>query len=742
MKNEWRVLAVVCLLVVGVYAYAARAGFMAWREQHAADTPYNKLVEGFQAGQLNLKMDVPGGLAQLVNPYDPDENAPYVSAKHGLNDLSYYKGNLYLYFGVTPALLLFWPFAALTGHYLYEWHAVVIFCALGFLASVGILCGLRRRYFPDVNIWVVAAGALALGLATAVPMLLPRSNANEVAISCAYMLTMLALGAIWRALDEPGRKWLWLMPASAAYGLALGARPTLVFGAIILLVPVVQAWRERRTAWSLLMAATVPITLIGLGLMFYNARRFDSPFEFGLHYQLLADRPATQQFFSLRYLWFNFRLYFLEPVRWSGHFPFVRDIAVPHLPAGHGWVEHPFGILTNVPVVWLALALPLAWRGRTPEPRSAFQGFIVVAALFLCVCLLIADLYYFTVYRFEAEILPILVLLAVIGILGLERALADKPNRRRTVRWVWGSLLIFSMAFNLLATVERCGDVYHNAGQAMQQLDRIPEAEELFQQALRLNPNSIDSHAKLGNIFLQEGKVSEALAHYEQVLSMYPNSAEAHYYCGLALMELGKVPEAVEQYEQTLRIKPDFVEAHLNLGVELEKLGRTTDAIRHYEETLRIRPESPEAHLDLGTALFTEGRAQEAIAHYDEALRIQPDYVRAYYNRGFVLEHLGKLPEAVADYEEAIRIKPDYARAHCSLGDALQKMGKLPEAVAQYEQALRVAPDDAEVHFDLALALEKLGRTREAIDQYRQTLKLRPDYTPARTALARLGAGQ
>jgi Flp pilus assembly protein TadD len=47
-----------------------------------------------------------------------------------------------------------------------------------------------------------------------------------------------------------------------------------------------------------------------------------------------------------------------------------------------------------------------------------------------------------------------------------------------------------------------------------------------------------------------------------------------------------------------------------------------------------------------------------------------------------------------------------------------------------------------EAHFDLALALEKLGRTREAIDQYRQTLKLRPDYTPARTALARLGAGQ
>ena len=35
--------------------------------------------------------------------------------------------------------------------------------------------------------------------------------------------------------------------------------------------------------------------LIGLGLMFYNARRFDSPFEFGWHYQLNGDyRPTTR----------------------------------------------------------------------------------------------------------------------------------------------------------------------------------------------------------------------------------------------------------------------------------------------------------------------------------------------------------------------------------------------------------------------------------------------------------------
>ena len=42
--------------------------------------------------------------------------------------------------------MLFWPYAALTGHYLGHKDAVVVFCATGFLASVGLLCLVRRRY--------------------------------------------------------------------------------------------------------------------------------------------------------------------------------------------------------------------------------------------------------------------------------------------------------------------------------------------------------------------------------------------------------------------------------------------------------------------------------------------------------------------------------------------------------------------------------------------------------------------
>jgi len=554
------------VVVVGVYARVAHSGGLEMRLPDASDTHYNLLVQGFRAGQLNLKKSVPPGLAQLTDPYDPAANARFRTGSDRLHDVSYYKGKLYLYYGVTPVLLLLWPFAALTGHYLYSGQATAFFCALGFLAGAGVLHALWRRYFPEVSVWVVAAAVLALGLATGVPVMLPRSGVYEVAVSCGCMLMMLSLGAIWCALHETRRRSWWLAAASVAYGLAVGARPSLLFGAIILLVPVVQARYERRPVGALLVAAIGPLTVIGLGLMLYNAMRFDSPFEFGVRYQLAGT--SFPQFFSVRFLWFNFRYYFLEPVHWKSSFPFMGGITVPPLPVGRA-VEDTFGVLTNVPVVLLALALPLAWRGRPPEARTALRVFLAAVALFFGIYALTVSLFVFACIRYEVEFLLPLVLLAAVGILGLERALAptsesglaDRPAWRRAARLGWGLLLGFSVAFNLLASVVRCAAAYNNMGITAYQAGQREEAVEHYQRALWINPDYAEAHVNLGAIFLQEGKVGDAIGQYEQALRIKPDFAEAHYNLGAALMVLGKVPEAAEHFEQALRIKPDYVPA-------------------------------------------------------------------------------------------------------------------------------------------------------------------------------------
>ncbi len=218
----------------------------------------------------------------------------------------------------------------------------MIFYALGFLVAAGLLRAVWRRYFPEVSVWVASVGILTLGLATGILEVLSRCDVYEVAMSCGFAFTMLALAAIWCALHEPKRQVLWLLMASLAYGLAVGSRPSLLFGVIILLVPVAQGWRaatepgSRRRVGLLLVAAAGPAMLIGLGLMLYNTLRFDNPFEFGWHYHVeQTTGQTTAQQFSLHYLWFNFRFYFLEPMRWSGHFPFLQAGPLSPLPSGY-----------------------------------------------------------------------------------------------------------------------------------------------------------------------------------------------------------------------------------------------------------------------------------------------------------------------------------------------------------------------------------------------------------------------
>ena len=706
------VLASVCAVVVGLFALMAAESVTELTGWSAADNHYNLLVRGFQHGQLSLDKPAPPQLATLPDAYDPVANERY-RIGCGLHDMSYYRGKMYLYFGVTPALLLFWPWAALTGHYLFHHHAVAIFCAVGFLATAGMLRSVWRRYFPEIGIATVAAGLLALGLAAGVPILLQRAEFWEVAVSCGYALGMLALAAIWWALVDPKRRAWWLAAASLALGLAVGARPFLLLETPILLVPMAAEWNQpagarRRISWRLLVAAAVPLVLCGLGLMLYNDLRFDSPFEFGQRYQLAGDRQDNIRHFSLNYLWFNFCVYFLEPVRWTGEFPFAGDIATPVLPAGHAPIEDPFGILTNIPIVWFALAAPLAWWNRAAEARSVLRGFLLAAAILFGTCAAVLSLFYGNCSRYESEFLPALVLLAVVGIFAVERVLAPCPRWRRAARAAWVVLLVFSIGFNLLAGVDHYAVQRCRLGNQLDTAGRFPEAIQQYEATLRVKRNYVEAHSSYGNVLRQVGRLPEAIEECRAALRLNPNYARAHNNLANALLDSGRTDEAVEHYREAIRLMPDDAKLHYNLGNAWLKSGRTPEAIREYEKALQINPRDHESHYNLGNTLLGARQIPAAIAHFQAAIEIRPDYVEARNNLGNALLQLGRTKEAIDQLEEAVSIRPDYAEARNSLGAALWHVGRQQDAIAQFAAALRLKPDFAEARQNLQNILARL----------------------------------
>jgi tetratricopeptide (TPR) repeat protein len=198
-------------------------------------------------------------------------------------------------------------------------------------------------------------------------------------------------------------------------------------------------------------------------------------------------------------------------------------------------------------------------------------------------------------------------------------------------------------------------------------------------------------------MLVRQDKVPEAIDHYEQALRLKPDLAVAHYDLGIALAGQSKVQEAINHYEQALRIEPDYAEAHNNLGIALVRLGRMQEAIEQYQQALGIKPDYAEAQYNLGNALAQLGRLQEAIDNYEQALRIQPDFVDACNNLAWLLAaHTpaegGDAVRAVDLAQQACELTGNRQAGYLdTLAAAYAAAGRFNEAVATAQKAIELA---------------------------------------------------
>ncbi len=397
------------------WTVSANSGFDNWGDMDY----YRLLVRGWQKGQLHLDKDPSPALLALADPYDPQQNNG-----HKLGDATLYRGKYYLYFGAAPALTLMLPHAVLTGRELTMGAATWVFCCVAFLAASALWLAIRRRYFPQSGWWMAPCGVLAIGFGTHLLALAQRPMIWELPIASGIAFTLLALGSVYAAIH--GRRPILAMAAAGlCAGLAVGSRPTCLFASGLLLVPVWLAWRERRAErvwWRMGLAAALPLGVCGVAIMAHNYARFDNPFEWGQNYQLSGAYEGKLTHFSLRFFLHNCAVYFFQPLRWSGEFPFAlaEGIEISHIP-GYFGTEEVCGLAVAFPFFWFVLAVPLAWRRR--ERAEAWRLGAVVSANAACAVPvgMLVLCYFSTTMRYQTDFSVTLAVLALVGMLSAER---------------------------------------------------------------------------------------------------------------------------------------------------------------------------------------------------------------------------------------------------------------------------------------------------------------------------------
>ena len=239
---------------------------------------------------------------------------------------------------------------------------------------------------------------------------------------------------------------------------------------------------------------------------------------------------------------------------------------------------------------------------------------------------------------------------------------------------------------------------------ALQQQQRLAQAERVYASILERNPDHAQALYNLGLLCVRQGRLDEAIVLFERALDRQPIFPEAHNAVGIALRLSNRHEEALEHYQKALAAKPDYAEVENNIGLALRALDRQAESIAHYQRALAIRPDYAEAENNLGAAWRALHRYDEAARHYRQALALNPASAAAHGNLSAALQLLGRHEEALTHAERALALAPGFAEAHHGRGTILRTLGRLDEARQALERAIDLAPRRAEFYRSLAEA--------------------------------------
>lgn len=281
-------------------------------------------------------------------------------------------------------------------------------------------------------------------------------------------------------------------------------------------------------------------------------------------------------------------------------------------------------------------------------------------------------------------------------------------------------------------------DVVHLLGTLLRRTGKSAESMSLLDRAVAMRPGSAAAQLNRANALVDRRVFAEAREGFSRALALKPGYAEAHYGRGVAELELGNPRAARQDAEAALKLKPGYAEAIFLLGMSLSAEDRLAEARQVFMTLLAQRPAWPEVMLELGRVLRREKLPGKAAEVLGRALQLDPNRPGTAFELALALRDAGQIDHARTAVERAIARDPGLAQAHGLRGDILREQGLLDLALASYDDAVRLAPEAPHVHTARGHVLSDLGRDDEAAASYEVALSHGPHHASALYGLGRL----
>ena len=150
---------------------------------------------------------------------------------------------------------------------------------------------------------------------------------------------------------------------------------------------------------------------------------------------------------------------------------------------------------------------------------------------------------------------------------------------------------------------------------------KYAKAAEVFQEAVRIDPQFYSAHEDLGDALYRLGRYDESISSSRQATAISSNF-KPYYNMGLAYIAQKDWSGANYAFERAIthcnqaNWEEHYSHAHYYLGLSMAWLGEAETAIRDLEKSLEISPEMPYGRFELATLYLGSGKHKEAMAQY------------------------------------------------------------------------------------------------------------------------------
>lgn len=228
---------------------------------------------------------------------------------------------------------------------------------------------------------------------------------------------------------------------------------------------------------------------------------------------------------------------------------------------------------------------------------------------------------------------------------------------------------------------------YFARGIAYRALGNLHGAEKDFENAVVLNPNSINYRWARFNVLQRRYEnIQTYLRSF--VGTTFERPAWELLRSALATLMMGDLREI-------LRLDPHDISARLEYASVLILRGSLEEALTELDRTVLEAPFEADVRNERGRLLHEMGRYADAIEDYDVALRYCDSCTLVKFNRALSLKECGRVEEALAAFEEVVTEDSLDGAAWLNVGDLQHLLGRRDEGCVSLQKSMNLGIPEA-----------------------------------------------